>query len=189
MIKFSFLDAPWSCFKVNDRLTATYRIQFRPEFTFADATAIVPYLKRLGISHLYASPYLQAAPGSTHGYDIVDFGKVNRELGGLRAHQQLSETLRAQGMGQILDMVPNHMAISPENPWWWDVLENGPSSRYAEYFDVEWNPPEAQHQDVVLLPILGDQYGRELDAHKILLVFEDARFTVHYYDFVYPVDP
>src|SRR5437899_8466634 len=117
---------------------ATYRVQLHAGFTFDDAAAIVDYLADLGISHLYCSPYLQAAPGSTHGYDVVDHHRVNEELGGRAAHARLTDALRAHGLGQVLDVVPNHMAISPENTWWWDVLRNGPASRYAAYFDVDW---------------------------------------------------
>jgi (1->4)-alpha-D-glucan 1-alpha-D-glucosylmutase len=112
-------------------------------FGFADAAAVADYLADLGISHLYCSPYLQAAPGSTHGYDVVNPHQVNKELGGPEAHAQLCATLKENGLGQVLDIVPNHMAIAGrENPWWWDVLENGPSSRYAGYFDLEWDPPK-----------------------------------------------
>lgn len=121
---------------------ATYRVQFRPEFGFDDAAAVAGYLRDLGVSHLYASPYLQAAPGSTHGYDVVDPRRVNEELGGAAGHERLGKALEEAGLGQVLDIVPNHMAITAENRWWWDVLENGPSSPYATYFDVDWDPPE-----------------------------------------------
>ena len=108
---------------------ATYRLQLRPEFGFSAAADISRYLARLGVSHLYSSPSLQAAPGSQHGYDVVDPRRVNEELGGARAHRRFSSRLADAGLGQVLDIVPNHMSISgPENPWWWDVLENGPSS-------------------------------------------------------------
>ena len=123
---------------VQRQLRATYRVQLHAGFDFAAAASIADYLAELGVSHLYCSPYLQAAKGSTHGYDIVDPRAVNRELGGAPGHARLSEALREAGLGQVLDIVPNHMAISgPDNPWWWDVLENGPASRYASYFDVD----------------------------------------------------
>ena len=149
---------------------ATYRLQLHPGFGFDRAADVADYLAALGVSHLYASPYLQAAPGSTHGYDVVDPGKVNEELGGAEGHARLIATLGAAGLGQVLDVVPNHMAITgPENPWWWDVLENGPSSRYAAYFDVDWETPEARPANKVLLPILGDHYGRVVESKEIRL--------------------
>ena len=159
---------------------ATYRVQLHKGFGFEAAATEVEYLDRLGISHLYTSPVLQAAPGSTHGYDVVDHSKVNAELGGEAGFARLSATLRARGMGQLLDIVPNHMAIvTPHNLWWWDVLENGPSSRYAAYFDVDWDPPEAKLRNTVLLPALEDQYGRVLEK-KLLGVArrDDGTFTV-----------
>jgi (1->4)-alpha-D-glucan 1-alpha-D-glucosylmutase len=168
---------------------ATYRIQFRPEFAFDQAESTVPYLNRLGVSHLYASPFTQAAPGSTHGYDVVDYTRVNSALGGPSGLERLSAALATASMGMVLDLVPNHMAIHPANPWWWDVLENGPSSRYAAYFDVEWDPPEARHANAVLVPVLGDHYGRILDAGEIQIVFDGADFTVEYHENIYPVDP
>lgn len=121
-------------------LIATYRVQLNPGFRFDDAASIAAYLAELGVSHLYSSPYLQAAPGSTHGYDVVDHTRVNQELGGEAGHARLCDALRCAGLGQVLDVVPNHMAIgSSLNRWWWDVLENGPASRYALYFDVDWD--------------------------------------------------
>ena len=169
---------------------ATYRLQFHPGFTFHDAAALADYLADLGVSHLYASPYLQAAPGSTHGYDVVDPGRVNEELGGEEGHWRLCRTLGEHGLGQILDMVPNHMAVTgPENVWWWDVLENGPSSPYAAYFDVDWNPPEERLGNKILLPILEDHYGRVLEAGKIHLSHSRGRFSIHYRDHTLPVAP
>ena len=169
---------------------ATYRVQFRPDFGFDDAAAIADYLAALGVSHLYASPYLQAAPGSTHGYDVVDHHRVNRELGGEEAHGRLVEALRAVGLGQVLDIVPNHMAIgTPDNAWWWDVLENGPSSVYASCFDVDWDPPESKLRNTVLLPVLGDHYGRVLEAGELALRRDGGSFTVEYYDNRWPVAP
>src|SRR5688500_13610399 len=118
---------------------ATYRIQLHAGFGFEATAGLAGYLAELGVTHLYASPYLQAAPGSTHGYDIIDHGRVNEELGGPDAHRKMVQTLRGAGLGQVLDIVPNHMSIASErNVWWWDVLENGPSSRFADYFDVDW---------------------------------------------------
>ena len=128
---------------------STYRVQLQPAFGFDEVTAIAPYLHRLGVSHLYASPYLQAAAGSTHGYDVIDHGRVNAELGGEEGHGRMCAALGANGLGQVLDIVPNHMAIVGGNRWWWDVLENGPSSQYASYFDVDWDPPEAKLRNTV----------------------------------------
>ena len=170
--------------------SATYRLQMRPEFGFAAAADVAGYLSRLGVSHIYASPYLQAAPGSQHGYDVVDPRRVNEELGGDAGHRRLVATLRRLHLGQVLDIVPNHLAISgPENPWWWDVLENGQSSRYARYFDVEWDPPEARDRNVVLLPILGDHYGRILEAGELLLERHGAAISLRYHDHLLPLSP
>jgi (1->4)-alpha-D-glucan 1-alpha-D-glucosylmutase len=145
---------------------ATYRLQLSREFTFDDAASIADYLAALGISHLYASPYFQAAPGSSHGYDIVNPAEVNDELGGEGGHQRLCRTLRKEGLGQVLDIVANHMAVNPRNRWWWDVLENGASSRFAGFFDVDWDPPESRHANKILLPVLEDHYGRVLEAGR-----------------------
>jgi (1->4)-alpha-D-glucan 1-alpha-D-glucosylmutase len=121
---------------------ATYRLQLHKGFTFAQAAAMADYLKQLGVSHAYCSPYLQAAPGSTHGYDVVDHQRVNEELGGAAAHHAFCQQLGEVGLGQVLDIVPNHMSLGRENRYWWDVLENGESSRYASFFDIDWNPQE-----------------------------------------------
>jgi (1->4)-alpha-D-glucan 1-alpha-D-glucosylmutase len=169
---------------------ATYRVQLHAGFGFDDAARIADYLSELGVSHLYCSPYLQAAPGSAHGYDVVDPHRVNAELGGARAHARMCGALAASGLGQLLDIVPNHMAIGgAQNPWWWDVLENGPSSQYAAYFDVDWDTPEARLRNSVLLPVLGAQYGRALDAGEITLAREEASFVICYYDHKFPVAP
>ena len=168
---------------------STYRLQLRPSFGFDDAVAVVDYLADLGISHVYVSPYLQAAPGSTHGYDVVDHSKVNEELGGAEGHQRFVDALAAAELGQVLDIVPNHMAITSENAWWTDVLENGPSSRYAWYFDVDWDPPERKLQDVVLLPVLGDHYGRVLEAGELRLERDGGAFFLRYGELVLPVAP
>jgi (1->4)-alpha-D-glucan 1-alpha-D-glucosylmutase len=170
---------------------ATYRVQMRAEFGFDDAAAIADYLQDLGITHLYASPYLQAGKGSTHGYDVLDHSRPNAELGGSEAHARLCEALGKANLGQILDIVPNHMSIaSPQqNKWWWDVLENGQSSRYAGYFDVDWKPSEAKLRDTVLMPILGDHYGREVEAGHVKLSRTGGGFAFHYFDHSMPVAP
>ena len=141
---------------------STYRLQLHEEFGFDQASAIAPYLKKLGVTHAYSSPYLQAAPHSRHGYDVVDHRKVNEELGGAEAHERFCKTLGELGLGQVLDIVPNHMSLGRQNRYWWDVLENGTNSRYAGFFDIDWNSNEERLRDKVLVPILGDQYGRVL---------------------------
>lgn len=174
-------------------MRATYRLQLHAGFRFADAAEIAPYLAELGVSHVYLSPVLQAARGSTHGYDVVDPTTVNEELGGEEGHEALQRALGVSRLGQIVDIVPNHMAVStPDNRWWWDVLENGPSSVYASYFDVDWGQPpagEGHPGSVVLLPILADHYGRELEAGKILLEHNRGTFCLRYEDHRLPVAP
>ncbi|HWD08622.1 MAG TPA: malto-oligosyltrehalose synthase, partial [Actinomycetota bacterium] len=160
-------------------LRATYRVQLRPEFGFDAAAGLSGYLAALGVSHLYCSPFLQAARGSTHGYDVVDYGWLNQELGGAGGHERMAEALGAAGIGEVLDIVPNHMATVPENSWWWDVLANGPSSRYAGYFDIDWHGPESRLRNKILLPVLESHYGRVLEAGKIRLVRMGAWFQVH----------
>ena len=169
---------------------ATYRVQLHAGFTFDDAAAIVDYLADLGVSHLYCSPFLQAAPGSTHGYDVVDHHRLNVELGGDEAYERLCQALDRRGVSQVVDIVPNHMAISGrENAWWWDVLENGPVSRYAGYFDIDWDPPEERMRLRVLLPILGDHVGRCIDRGEIVVVRDGGSFELRYFDHAAPVSP
>ena len=142
---------------------ATYRLQLTKDFGFDDAAAIVPYLKELGITHLYASPFLKARPGSTHGYDIVDHDRLNPELGGDEGFARLSAALKEHGLGLILDFVPNHMGVgSADNAWWLDVLEWGPGSPHARSFDIDWNALPHRRHPGVLLPILGRPYGEAL---------------------------
>ena len=168
---------------------AIYRVQLHAGFTFDDATAIVPYLSELGISHLYTSPVLQAVAGSTHGYDAVDHSRVSEELGGMAGFERLTDALRAHGMGLVLDIVPNHMATDEENRWWWDVLEHGRDTRRADAFDIDWEPPEARLRGVILLPVLADHYGRVLEAGEIRLVRSGERVVVAYGDRRFPLDP
>lgn len=156
---------------------ATYRVQMCTTFTLNDAAAMTDYLVDLGISHLYSSPVLQAGQGSTHGYDVLDHSRVNIELGGDAAFDRLSKALAKDGLGLLLDIVPNHMAIGKDNWWWWDVLENGQASRYAPYFDVEWAPPESKLRHVVTLPVLGDHYGRVLEAGEFHVVRRDREYV------------
>lgn len=168
---------------------STYRLQLHSRFTFDDALAAADYLKDLGISHAYCSPYLQAAPNSMHGYSVVDYEKVNEELGGEEGLQRFSARLKTLDMGQILDIVPNHMAIGPQNRYWWDVLENGPSSIYATWFDIEWHSAEVKLQNKVLLPVLGNQYGRVLAAGEIRVEQDRNNFLISYFDNLFPVAP
>ena len=166
---------------------ATYRLQLRDGVTFADAEAALPYLSALGVSHVYLSPILQAAPGSTHGYDVVDPRRVDDALGGDAAFEGFCAAAKAAGLGVVLDIVPNHMAIGPANPWWWDVLANGRSSRYAGHFDVDWDHPEPHLRDRILLPVLGDHYGRVLEAGELRLGWDGQTFLVRYHDERLPV--
>ena len=167
--------------------SSTYRLQLNAGFTFRDAMKVAGYLKDLGVSHVYCSPYLQAAPGSMHGYDVVDHQRVNDELGGEEGHQEFCRRLDELGMGQVLDIVPNHMAAGPWNRYWWDVLENGPSSRYAAWFDIDWQSAEVKLQNKVLIPVLGDQYGKVLAAGQIRVEFKEGRFRVCYMENAFPL--
>lgn len=169
--------------------SATYRLQLNSGFTFRDAAEIAAYLKELGISHAYCSPYLQAAPGSMHGYDVVDHQRVNSELGGEEGHQEFCRRLAQLEMGQVLDIVPNHMAIGPKNRYWWDVLENGASSRYATWFDIDWQSAEVKLQNKVLIPVLGDQYGKVLASGQIRIEFKSGNFRVCYMEHAWPISP
>ncbi|NYF88781.1 malto-oligosyltrehalose synthase [Tunturibacter empetritectus] len=168
---------------------STYRLQLHKDFTFDDAARIADYLHELGISHVYSSPYLQAAPESMHGYDVVDHQKVNQELGGAAAHERFCKKLGEAGLGQVLDIVPNHMSLGKENRFWWDVLENGTSSRYASFFDIDWQPQEERLRDKVLVPILGDQYGRVLQTGGIKVVRRAVKFQVECSGQSLPVSP
>jgi (1->4)-alpha-D-glucan 1-alpha-D-glucosylmutase len=169
---------------------ATYRLQLHRGFTFADAASTVAYLKALGITDYYLSPISKAAPGSDHGYDVIDPVVVNPELGGEDGFHEFVRAVQAHGIGIVLDVVPNHMGIAGTlNRWWRDVLENGPSSRYATAFDIDWHPIKRELENKVLLPILGDQYGTVLENQEMELVYEDGAFTLHYADHHLPLAP
>lgn len=170
---------------------STYRLQFHAGFTFRDAREIVPYLHDLGITHCYASPYLKARAASQHGYDIADHRQLNHEIGSEADYNAWIETLHAHGMGHILDMVPNHMGVmGNENPWRNDVLENGPSSPYAHYFDIAWqSSPRRELQNRVLIPVLGDPYGKVLESGQLKLAFDDGAFSIQYFEHSFPIDP
>jgi (1->4)-alpha-D-glucan 1-alpha-D-glucosylmutase len=169
---------------------STYRLQFNEGFTFARARALVDYYEELGVTDCYSSPVLRARPGSPHGYDIVDHSQVNPELGGEGRLVEFAQELRARGMGLVVDVVPNHMSIADSlNEWWQDVLENGPGSPYARYFDVDWNPPNPALKNRVLLPILGDQFGRVLEKQELRVSYRDGAFHLNYWETQLPVAP
>ena len=169
---------------------ATYRLQLHAGFTLRDAAALVDYLHALGVGDLYLSPLLAARPGSTHGYDVVDHSRLNPELGTEDDLALLAERLRERGMGMILDVVPNHMCIAGAwNPWWNDVIENGPGSPFAQRFDIDWRPPKPDLEAKVLLPVLGDLFGHVLEAGEIRVEHQDGSFFVRYYDLRIPAAP
>ena len=152
-------------------LTATLRVQFHRDFTFDQAIPLIPYFRRLGISHLYASPLLASTPGSMHGYDTIDCHRIDPDRGGLEGLRRLVSALRAKGMGLILDIVPNHMGVGPDNGWWMDVLRNGETSAYAQHFDIDWSPAEPSLQHKVLLPFLGSPLVDLLDTGELKVDF------------------
>ncbi|MCB9948602.1 MAG: malto-oligosyltrehalose synthase [Rhodospirillaceae bacterium] len=169
---------------------ATYRLQFNQSFTFDDAAALVPYMAELGISHVYASPFLMARAGSLHGYDITDHNRFNPEIGDAQSFDRLVAQLHQHGMGIILDFVPNHMGVGgSDNPWWLDLLEWGQASPFADFFDIDWSPAEPTLTGKVLLPFLGDHYGNVLERGELKLHFDEARgvFSVRYWDHIFPV--
>src|SRR5438128_1997930 len=171
---------------------ATYRVQLTPNFDFDAAAAVVPYLRALGISHLYASPFMKARKGSTHGYDIVDHAEFNPELGGEAGFERLSAALKKHDLGLILDFVPNHVGVHyADNPWWLDMLEWGPASRHAPAFDVDWEQLPHRARGGILLPILGSPYGRALEHSEIELRYDaaNASFSAWYYEHRLPIAP
>src|SRR5262245_60243429 len=167
---------------------ATYRLQFNREFTFNQAIEIVDYLRELGISDIYASPLFQATPQSTHGYDTCCFGKVNPNIGSSGDFDRLAEVLKEQGMGLLLDIVPNHMSATLSNAWWLDVLEKGRESQHARFFDIDWNPGNPALHGKVLLPVLEDHYAKVLESGKLRLIFQEGKFFIAYYDRNFPVN-
>ena len=172
--------------------SATYRLQLNRDFTFRQATAIVPYLSALGISHCYVSPLLKARPGSMHGYDIVDHNSLNPEIGSPEEFDTFVGVLHEHGMGLIVDIVPNHMGVmGSDNAWWLDVLENGEASAYACFFDIDWRPLKEELHGKVLVPVLHDHYGAVLESGELKLVFEPERgaFDISYRDHRFPVNP
>jgi len=172
---------------------ATYRIQFSLNFRFSDAKDLVPYLHDLGITHLYASPRFKAGKGSSHGYDVADPFRINSELGTDEEFYDLIRKLKNYGMGLLLDIVPNHMVASSENPWWMDVLENGATSEFARYFDIDWHPATGKGRFIqngkVLIPVLGERYGKALENQELNLKLDENGFYVRYYEHRFPLNP
>jgi len=160
---------------------STYRLQFNRDFRFTDALRLVDYLYELGITDLYASPILKARAGSTHGYDVTDPTQLNQEIGTPEEFDEFCRALQSRGMGLMLDIVPNHMAASLDNPWWFDVLEKGERSAYAQFFNVNWESKK------VLLPILGRPYGEALDNQELRLTIENGRPILRYFEQKLPI--
>ena len=170
--------------------SATYRLQFNHRFNFFQAAELVEYLASLGVSHCYASPIWKAAEESPHGYDVADPSQINPELGGMDGFRHFVASLRKHGLGLILDVVPNHMCVTTSlNPYWWDLLENGPSSQYARLFDIDWAPPKEELSNKVLLPRLADQYGRVLEEQQIQVSYNQGAFFLSFYQNQLPLAP
>jgi (1->4)-alpha-D-glucan 1-alpha-D-glucosylmutase len=170
--------------------SSTYRLQVHGEFPLAAAREVVPFLQRLGIGAVYTSPYFAAEPGSRHGYDVHNHNEINPELGGPDAHTAFTDAVREAGLQHVVDFVPNHMGISTAtNPWWRDVLENGPSARSARFFDIDWNPIKRELKRKLLLPILGDQYGQVLERGELQLQFREGQLALTYFDQSLPINP
>lgn len=170
-------------------MNATYRLQLTPDFGFGEAEALIPYLDRLGVSHLYLSPITEARPGSTHGYDVTDHNQIREAFGGREAFESLRETAMEAGLGLVLDFVPNHAGVGPTNEEWQDVLAYGQHSTYAHHFDVDWNPLKPELRGKILLPFLGDTYGTVLDDGEIGLSYHDGRFYATYYEHRFALSP
>jgi (1->4)-alpha-D-glucan 1-alpha-D-glucosylmutase len=168
---------------------ACYRLQFNKDLMFQKAPEVLEFLSRLGITDIYASPLLQSRSESQHGYDVTDPTRIKAELGKEEQFDRFRAALQEQGMGLLLDIVPNHMAANQENPWWMDVLENGPGSAYAAYFDIDWHMPSLAVENKLLLPVLGKSYGEVLDNCELRLVFERGSFFIRYYDMFFPLAP
>jgi (1->4)-alpha-D-glucan 1-alpha-D-glucosylmutase len=170
---------------------ATMRLQFHKGFPFDAAIEILPYLAALHVSHLYASPIMTAKPGSIHGYDVIDPTQVNPELGGEAGFERLVAALRTAGLGLIVDIVPNHVAVGEDNPWWADVLSYGRASRYAHYFDIDWEPPDQSMHGKILIPVLGRSYWKALTEGEIALAYNAFvdRYELRYFRHVLPTAP
>jgi (1->4)-alpha-D-glucan 1-alpha-D-glucosylmutase len=169
---------------------STYRLQLHAGYPFSAAEDTASYLARLGVGACYTSPYFAAMPGSTHGYDVCDHNEINPELGGRDAHRRFTARLAELGLGHVVDFVPNHMGVGTEtNLWWRDVLENGPGSSTAHFFDIDWTPVKAALQSKILLPVLGDQYGRVLERGELVLGYRDGLLVVTYGEHEFPINP
>ncbi|TMC82386.1 MAG: malto-oligosyltrehalose synthase [Chloroflexi bacterium] len=169
---------------------ATYRVQLTPELTLDDVAQLADYLAALGVSHLYCSPILQAAPGSTHGYDVVDPTRISSELGGDAGLGRMAEAMRKRSIELLVDIVPNHMAAAGRaNPWWWDLLTHGQSSRYADYFDIDWRLAPTTLKNKILLGVLGDRFGHELENGSLTLGRDGDEVVVRYHDVAFPLAP
>ncbi len=169
---------------------STYRLQLNLGFTFVQAAAVVAYLHDLGITDCYTSPFLMAHPGSMHGYDVTDHTRFNPEIGSEEQFTEFAERLKERGMGLVVDVVPNHMCIThPSNLWWWDVLENGPSSDYSRHFDIDWNPPKSELANKVLLPFLPDQFGLVLESQSIRVLYDGSGFALDSFGTHFPLAP
>jgi (1->4)-alpha-D-glucan 1-alpha-D-glucosylmutase len=168
-------------------ISATYRLQFNKDFTFRDATKLLDYFSGLGITHIYASPIWRSRPGSTHGYDVIDPTRLNPEVGTEADFFALQTELRNRGMGLVLDIVPNHMSASSDNSWWMDVLEHGPDSAYASYFDVDWHPPSRNLDNKILLPVLGRPFAEALESGEFKLICSDGHLFLQYFESLFPL--
>jgi (1->4)-alpha-D-glucan 1-alpha-D-glucosylmutase len=168
-----------------------YRLQLHKDFNFQQAAASIPYLKQLGISHCYVSPFLMARPGSSHGYDIIDHSIINPEIGSREDFERFLAVIEQQGMALVLDIVPNHMGIGSDNQWWMDVLENGEASKYARFFDINWLPRQPDLAGRLLLPVLGDYYGKILEDGRLTICFHESSgsFSIKYYEHRFPISP
>ena len=170
--------------------SATYRLQLGRQLRFDDVRELVDYMSDLGIGAAYLSPFFRARQGSTHGYDVVDHRQLDPVLGSDQEFGALADVLRRHDLGLMIDIVPNHMGIDdPHNAWWQDVLENGPGSTYSKYFDIDWNPPKEALGGKVLLPVLGDQFGKVLEDQQLRLAYEDQRLVIRYHERSFPTDP
>src|SRR6266403_2883261 len=170
-------------------ISATYRLQFNKDFTFRDATKLLDYFSELGITHIYGSPILRSRAGSSHGYDVVDPTRLNPELGTEADFFALQTELRNRGMGLVLDIVPNHMSASSENSWWMDVLEHGPESAYASYYDIDWHPPSRSLESKILLPVLGRPFAEVLENGGFRLILSEGRLVLQYFESLLPLAP
>lgn len=170
---------------------ATYRLQWRAKtMTFRDGIGLIGYLKSLGVTHVYSSPFLKAAPGSEHGYDVADHSSINPELGSIEDFEAFCHELKDNNLGHLVDVVPNHMSVATDaNHWWNDVLENGASSKRADWFDIDWRPSKTELRDRILLPVLGRPYGDCLEAGELKLALADGSIVLRYFDRVFPTDP